>query len=155
MGYDSSAVMVEYAMAAPGSAWQPGAGSLEFRHGTQRDALEEFGAGSFDLILSHGVIMYHSDADAFLEEHLALARKGGMLSLVARNAAALAHRAARETSLQDALRLLDAQRDMGHLGVPTRAHTIQEIAASAEAAGASVHGWAGSGSSPTPPPRSL
>ena len=120
VGYDGLAVMVEYAMAAPGSAWQPGAGSLEFRHGTQRDALEEFGAGSFDLILSHGVIMYHSDADAFLEEHLALARKGGMLSLVARNAAALAPPGGRGS--QDALRLLDAQRDQGHLGVPARAH---------------------------------
>ncbi len=118
-------------------------GSLTFSRGTQKQALIEFGPGAFDLVLSHGVIMYQADPQRFIADHLALVDDDGMLSLLAKNADALVHRAAREASLDEALQLLDDSRSLGHLGVHTYAQNIQQLADLGLDSGATVRSWAG------------
>jgi SAM-dependent methyltransferase len=118
-------------------------GSLTFAHGTQKQALIDFGPGAFDLVLSHGVIMYQHDPRPFVAEHLALVGDGGTLSLLAKNVDALVHRAARERSVDEALRLLDGASGVGHLGVTTSAQSIQQLADFGAQSAATVRSWAG------------
>jgi len=143
VGYDASSKMIDDAQEKYGSEEWPESGSLEFCRGTQKDALKAFGADAFDLVLSHGVIMYHTHPKPFIAEHLELTRTDGIFSLVAKNADALVHRAAREASLDEALELLDDSSGLGHLGVVTHAQNIQEISDLAFEDGATVRSWAG------------
>jgi SAM-dependent methyltransferase len=143
VGYDASGKMVDAAREKYGYMEWPASGSLELHRGTQRDALKAFGAEAFDLVLSHGVIMYHANPKRFIAEHLQLTRESGIFSLVAKNADALVHRAAKEASLDEAIELLDDSRGFGHLGVETQAQSIQEIADLAFEDGATVRSWAG------------
>lgn len=143
VGYDTSSEMIERARAEYCRAADSLSGALEFRQGTEREALDAFGTDSFDLVLSHGVIMYDSDPRSFIARHLALVSRNGVLSLLAKNADALVHRAAREASLEEALQLLDDSRSPGHLGVSTYAQSVQELADIAFAEGATVRSWAG------------
>jgi S-adenosylmethionine-dependent methyltransferase len=98
---------------------------------------------SFDLVLSHGVIMYQDDPAAFVADQVALLRPGGTLSLLAKNAAGLVYRAAREASVDEAIRVLDDTHGLGHLGVSTGAQMMQELACFGFAVGATVRSWAG------------
>jgi 2-polyprenyl-3-methyl-5-hydroxy-6-metoxy-1,4-benzoquinol methylase len=118
-------------------------GSIEFYRGDAEFALTQFGPGSFDLVLSHGVAMYQDHPNDFVKTHLGLLRSSGMLSLLTKNADALAFRAVREATVDEALTLLDDSQGAGHLGVTTGAQTIQGIADIGFAAGATVRSWAG------------
>lgn len=119
------------------------AGSLDFHQGDVDFALDEFGPGTFDLVLSHGVAMYQDRPADFITTHLRLLRPLGILSLLTKNADALAFRAVREATVDEALMLLDDSQSVGHLGVTTGAQTIQSIADIGFAAGATVRSWAG------------
>ena len=118
-------------------------GSVELHSGDVDDALKKYGSESFDLVLSHGVIMYQGDPAAFVGRLLQLVRPEGMLSLLAKNSDGMAFRAAKEASIDEAIRLLDDSGGLGHLGVTTKAQSIQELAEMAFAAGATVRSWAG------------
>jgi S-adenosylmethionine-dependent methyltransferase len=107
------------------------------------DALSIYGTQSFDLVLSHGVIMYQRDPSPFVARHMALVKPGGTLSLLAKNADGMAFRAARESSVEEAIQWLDDSGSLGHLGVKTSAQSIQEITHIAREAGATVRSWAG------------
>lgn len=121
-----------------------GVGALvDVERGAAARALEIAGAGAFDLVLSHGVIMYSDDPAAFIAEHLALTSPDGFLSLLAKNAEALVYRAVLEASLDDAMRLLDDSQSIGHLGVATTAQNVQQLSDFGMAAGATLHSWAG------------
>jgi S-adenosylmethionine-dependent methyltransferase len=106
-------------------------------------ALEIAREGTFDLVLSHGVIMYRDDPGAFIAEHLALVADGGVLSVLAKNAEALVYRAVQEASIDEAMRLLDDSQTLGHLGVATSAHSVQQLSDFGMAAGATLRSWAG------------
>lgn len=118
-------------------------GSVTFHEGDADFALAQFGAGEFDLVLSHGVAMYQKSPDSFITTHLQLLRPSGMLSLLTKNADALAFRAVREATVDEALMLLDDSQSVGHLGIATGAQTIQAIADIGFAVGATVRSWAG------------
>jgi SAM-dependent methyltransferase len=146
LGHDVVAVEPSEEMLAVAAAQAHGlraAGSIEFVHGDVSDVLALHGPESFDLVLSHGVIMYQEDPAAFVGLHVALLRDGGLLSLLAKNADALAHRAVKEASIDEAIRLLDDSQSIGHLGLSTRAQTIQELSQIGFGAGATVVSWAG------------
>lgn len=120
-----------------------GAERVDVVHGDASTARELAGEGGFDLVLSHGVIMYQDDPASFVSEHLGLVADGGFLSLLAKNAEALVYRAVAEASLDEAMRVLDEARTVGNLGVVTDAQTIQQLSDFAVAAGATVRSWAG------------
>jgi SAM-dependent methyltransferase len=85
-------------------------------------------AHSFDLVVCHGVIMYQDDDASFLANLSSLLAPGGILSLVARNADALAYRPATEGDYGEARRLIE-QRSLsaGRLGAVTRAHSMHML----------------------------
>lgn len=118
-------------------------GSVQFLRGDAEFALNHFGPSSFDLVLSHGVAMYQEHPSDFVKAHLKLLRPSGVLSLLTKNADALAFRAVREATVDEALALLDDSKGAGHLGVTTGAQTIQSIADIGFSAGATVRSWAG------------
>ena len=118
-------------------------GSIEFRQGDADYALEVFGPERFDLVLSHGVVMYQDDPTDFIAKHLELVRPQGLLSLLAKNMNGLAFRAVREATVDEAIMLLDDSQGLGHLGVNTGAQSIQMIAEIGFASGSTVRSWAG------------
>ena len=140
IGFDASDSMLQ---AAEERLAEAGFAGVQFHRGDACSALSTYGAQAFDLVLSHGVLMYQQDPGAFVAEHLDLVRDNGTLSLLAKNSDALAFRAAHEASLDEAIRLLDDSQSLGHLGVPTGAQTIQRLADIGFAAGATVRSWAG------------
>lgn len=143
IAFDSSAQMLVEAKKKAGDDDIATSNPIAFHFGTQADALKMFGTESFDLVLSHGVLMYHAEAKPFIDQHLALVRPDGYLSLLTKNAEALVMRAAHEGRFAEARDILDDSTSRGHLGVSTHAHTIQEISDLAFASGASVRSWAG------------
>lgn len=68
---------------------------------------------------------------------------GALLSLVFKNADALAMRPALEGRWTGALAAFDATDDVGGLGVPTRAHALSDVTALLEDAGFDVVTWFG------------
>jgi len=118
-------------------------GRVLFEQGDAASAQDRFGLGTFDLVLSHGVLMYHDDPHQFVATHVRMLRPGGTLSLLAKNADSQPFRAAREASVDEAIRLLDDPQNVGHLGLRTGAQTLQDLAEMAFAAGATVRSWAG------------
>src|SRR3712207_9592087 len=73
----------------------------------------------------HGVLMYLEDPGPMIHALSALLRPGGVVSVLAKNASALAMRPALEGRYQDALSSLEADRDRGRLGMITRGDTVR------------------------------
>ncbi len=111
--------------------------------GYGEEAADLIGTG-FDLVSCHGVLMYLDDPDPLLASLVGLARSdGGLISILGKNAHALAMRPALESRWADALAVLDASTETGRLGVPSRADTIDHVTSSLEAAGAPALAWYG------------
>ena len=104
---------------------------------------EALGGETFDAVLCHGVLMYLEDAWAMIEGLSTLARPGGIVSVLTKNASALAARPALEGRYQDALSLLGADRDRGRLGVLTRGDTVEGLYEAFAEAGLTVESWYG------------
>jgi S-adenosylmethionine-dependent methyltransferase len=105
--------------------------------------IEILGEGSFDAVLCHGVLMHLEDPRPMIHELAALARPEATVSVLAKNASALAMRPALEARYKDALSALDADRDLGGLGVETRGDTLEGLSALFEGAGLKVVRWYG------------
>ncbi len=97
----------------------------------------------FDAALCHGVLGYVEDPGTVIHPLATLIRPGGLISIVAKNASALAMRPALEGRYQDALVAFTADRDTGGLGVPTRAHTVEGLSRVLQKAGVKVMDWYG------------
>lgn len=111
--------------------------------GYGEQATEVLGAEEFDAVLCHGVIMYLEDPYPLVKALSAAARPGGVVSVLAKNAAALAVRPALKGLYGEALALLDADRAAGRLGVVTRGDTVEGLYRTFEEAGLSVERWYG------------
>lgn len=106
-------------------------------------ATEVLGAEEFDAVLCHGVIMYLEDPYPLVKALSDVARPGGMVSVLAKNAAALAVRPALKGLYGEALALLNADRAAGGLGVVTRGDTARGLSRTFEEAGLGVERWYG------------
>jgi S-adenosylmethionine-dependent methyltransferase len=84
-------------------------------------------AGRFDVVLCHGVLMYVQEPRPLIDSVCACAAPGGVVSVMALNAATLAIRPALERRWDDALAAFDSRGERGVLGVDTRADTIAEL----------------------------
>jgi S-adenosylmethionine-dependent methyltransferase len=104
---------------------------------------EILGAESFDAVLCHGVLMYLEDPRPMIHELACLGRPGAIVCVLAKNASALAVRPALEGRFGEALAALDADRDLGGLGVLTRGDTVEGLSALFEEAGLMVVRWYG------------
>ena len=78
-------------------------------------AAEILGRESFDAVICHVVLMYLEDSRPMIKALAAIARPGGLISVLAKNASALAKRPALEGRYGDALSALETDRDLGRL----------------------------------------
>jgi S-adenosylmethionine-dependent methyltransferase len=103
----------------------------------------EITGGGFDAVCCHGVLMYLDDPGPLLRALVASVRPGGLISILAKNAAALAMRPGIEGRWADALDVLDTTVETGGLGVVSRADSLETIMSGLSHEGASTLAWYG------------
>jgi S-adenosylmethionine-dependent methyltransferase len=111
--------------------------------GTGERAHETLGGETLDAVLCHGVLMYLEDPRPMIHALSALLRPGGIVSILAKNATALAMRPALEGRYQDALSSLKVERDRGRLRVITRGDTVEDLYGAFREAGVDGLQWYG------------
>jgi SAM-dependent methyltransferase len=109
---------------------------------------DEVAGQPFDVVCCHGVLMYLDAARPAVVELCGLVAPGGMLSLVARNADAMALRPGLRRDWTGVQRLLDSAAG-GHpayvneLGLPARADRLEELASFVAGRRMHVEAWYG------------
>jgi SAM-dependent methyltransferase len=91
------------------------------------DADEAVNGARFAAVLCHGVLGYLERPEPLLDQLCRCAAPGGVVSIMAGNARAMAVRPALERRWDDALASFDARSEIGVLGLPTRADTVEEL----------------------------
>jgi SAM-dependent methyltransferase len=81
----------------------------------------------FAAVLCHGVLGYLEQPEPLVNQLCRCAAAGGIVSIMTANAKAMAVRPALERRWGDALASLDARTEIGVLGVPGRADTVEEL----------------------------
>jgi SAM-dependent methyltransferase len=110
--------------------------------GYGEDAPGLLGERSVDVALCHGVLMYIEDPRPLIDALARLTQPGGIISVLTKNADALAMRSAFEGRYRDALTALDADRDRGGMGV-TRADRLDDLLAMLNGCGFDLEAWYG------------
>lgn len=118
-------------------------GRMKLVGGSGEDASHIFGDGAFDVVLCHGVLIYLENPDPLISALSAVARPGAAISILTKNADALAMRPALEGRYKEALALFDAKREMNRLGIVTRTDTVLELTAKLEEYGIRLEQWYG------------
>ncbi len=90
-------------------------------------APEAVGGETFAAVLCHGVLMYLPQPGPLLEALCRCVAPGGVASVMALNARTLAVRPALEGRWAEALAAFDAGGEVGVLGTPTRADTVEGL----------------------------
>jgi S-adenosylmethionine-dependent methyltransferase len=101
------------------------------------------GGQLFDAVLCHGVLMYLPQPEPLVAAVCRRAAPGGVVSLMALNAATLAVRPALEHRWADALAAFDAAGEVGVLGVDTRGDTVEGLSALLRDGGVEPRAWYG------------
>ena len=107
------------------------------------EAAEAVGGRRFDAVLCHGVLGYLDEPDPVIDQLCRCAVDGGLVSIMTGNAAAAAVRPALERRWDDALAAFDSRNEVGVLGVPTRADTVEELGDSLRRRGVEPVRWYG------------
>jgi S-adenosylmethionine-dependent methyltransferase len=107
------------------------------------DAAEVTGGERFDAVLCHGVLMYLSRPEPLVAALCRCAAPGGVVSVMALNAATLAVRPALDQRWADALAAFDAEHEVGVLGTDTRADTVEHLSELLRAGRAPAEAWYG------------
>jgi S-adenosylmethionine-dependent methyltransferase len=97
----------------------------------------------FAAVLCHGVLGYLDRPEPLVEQLCRCAAAGGVVSIMAGNARAMAVRPALERRWEDALAAFDARSEIGVLGVPTRADTVEELSELLQSNGVEPLRWYG------------
>jgi SAM-dependent methyltransferase len=90
-------------------------------------AEEAVGGERFAGVLCHGVIGYLDEAEPLVDQLCRCVADDGVVSIMTGNARAGAVRPAMERRWEDALAAFDARHEIGVLGVPGRADTVEEL----------------------------
>ncbi|AFM17677.1 methylase involved in ubiquinone/menaquinone biosynthesis [Mycolicibacterium chubuense NBB4] len=112
-------------------------------HADGEHAAEAVGGRRFEVVLCHGVLMYLDSPDTMVGELCRCTAEGGVVSILALNAKTMAVRPALERRWDDALAAFDADHEVGVLGVPTRADTVEHLTERLLAGGAEALQWYG------------
>jgi S-adenosylmethionine-dependent methyltransferase len=81
----------------------------------------------FAAVLCHGVLGYLEQPETLVGQLCRCTAAGGVVSIMTGNAKAMAVRPALEQRWDDALASFDTRDEIGVLGVPTRADTVEEL----------------------------
>ncbi|WP_217544706.1 bifunctional 2-polyprenyl-6-hydroxyphenol methylase/3-demethylubiquinol 3-O-methyltransferase UbiG [Streptomyces sp. GbtcB6] len=111
--------------------------------GDGRDTGVHFLPGSFDVVLCHGVLMYVEEPDALLAGLARMLAPGGLLSLLVRNADALAMRPGLSGDWAGALGAFDTVSYRNRLGLDVRADRLATLTAALAGIGAPLQSWYG------------
>lgn len=111
--------------------------------GDGRDTGVHFLPGSFDVVLCHGVLMYVQEPDAMLAGLARMLAPGGLLSLLVRNADALAMRPGLAGDWPRALTAFDSGTYTNRLGLVVRADRLDALTATLAGIAAPLHAWYG------------
>ncbi|MEU3977383.1 class I SAM-dependent methyltransferase [Streptomyces bacillaris] len=111
--------------------------------GDGRETGVHFLPGSFDVVLCHGVLMYVEEPDPMLAGLARMLAPGGLLSLLVRNADALAMRPALAGDFGAALAAFDSATYTDHLGTTVRADRLDALRATLAGIAAPLHAWYG------------
>ncbi|MBZ6081349.1 class I SAM-dependent methyltransferase [Streptomyces olivaceus] len=111
--------------------------------GDGRDTGVHFLPGSFDVVLCHGVLMYVEEPDPLLAGLARMLAPGGLLSLLVRNADALAMRPGLHGDWTGALAAFDTTAYRNRLGADVRADRLATLTAKLAGIGAPLHTWYG------------
>jgi SAM-dependent methyltransferase len=90
-------------------------------------APEVVGGATCAAVLCHGVLMYLDRPEALVEALCRCVAPAGVLSVMALNAGTLAVRPALDGRWEEALAAFDATTEVGVLGTPTRADTVDGL----------------------------
>ncbi|WP_415950775.1 class I SAM-dependent methyltransferase [Streptomyces sp. KLOTTS4A1] len=111
--------------------------------GDGRETGVHFLPGAFDVVLCHGVLMYVEEPDALLAGLARVLAPGGLLSLLVRNADALAMRPGLSGDWDTAIEAFDSPVYENRLGLSVRADRRAALTASLAGIGAPLHAWYG------------
>jgi SAM-dependent methyltransferase len=107
------------------------------------NAGEAAGGRRFAAVLCHGVLGYLDDPGPLVSQLCRCAAPGGVVSVMTGNARAAAVRPALERRWDDALASFDARTEIGVLGVPGRADTVEELSELMRVGGVEPLRWYG------------
>lgn len=122
---------------------RPGAERVAFIESDGEHAEEAVGGRRFDAVLCHGVLGYLERPEPVVDQLCRVAAPGGVVSIMTGNAHAMAVRPALEQRWEDALAAFDTRSEIGVLGVPTRADTVEELSELLRARGVEPVRWYG------------
>jgi SAM-dependent methyltransferase len=97
----------------------------------------------FAAVLCHGVLGYLEQPEPLVNQLCQCAAAGGIVSIMTGNAKAMAVRPALERRWDDALASFDASTEIGVLGVPGRADTVEEVSELLRSRGVEPVRWYG------------
>jgi S-adenosylmethionine-dependent methyltransferase len=97
----------------------------------------------FAAVLCHGVLGYLEHPEPLVNQLCRCAAAGGIVSIMTANAKAMAVRPALERRWDDALAAFDARTEVGVLGVPGRADTVEELSELLHSQDVEPLGWYG------------
>ena len=97
----------------------------------------------FAAVLCHGVLGYLERPEPLVNQLCRCAAAGGVVSIMTGNAKVMAVRPALERRWVDALAAFDARTEIGVLGVPGRADTVEELSELLESRGVEPVCWYG------------
>ncbi|MEV4704986.1 class I SAM-dependent methyltransferase [Actinoplanes sp. NPDC049316] len=107
------------------------------------NAYEAVHGERFAAVLCHGVLGYLERPEPMLDQLCRCAVPGGIVSIMTGNAKAAAVRPALERRWDDALASFDSRTEIGVLGVPGRADTVEELSAHLAGQGVEPVRWYG------------
>ncbi|MEV5243553.1 methyltransferase domain-containing protein [Streptomyces cinnamoneus] len=111
--------------------------------GDGRDTGAHFLPGTFDIVLCHGVLMYVPEPDPMLAGLARVLAPGGVLSLLVRNADALAMRPGLSGDWDTALAAFDSPAYTNRIGLQVRADRLEALTATLAGIGAPLQTWYG------------
>jgi SAM-dependent methyltransferase len=140
---DSSAAML--ARAEQRVADEPPAVRRRVRlvEGPGEDASGAMSGERFAAVLCHGVLMYLARPEPMVRELCRCVAPGGVVSIMALNAATMAVRPALDQRWADALAAFDATQETGVLGAQTRGDTVDHLSRLLGQGDTRVEAWYG------------
>ncbi|MEU3876096.1 MULTISPECIES: methyltransferase domain-containing protein [Streptomyces] len=111
--------------------------------GDGREAGAHFPPGAFDVVLCHGVLTYVPDPDPMIAALARVLAPGGLLSLLVRNADALALRPGLAGDWDTALAAFDSPHYTDRLGLAARADRREALTATLTGIGTPLRAWYG------------
>ncbi|MEO7126542.1 MAG: methyltransferase [Nakamurella sp.] len=116
---------------------------VTFVEAAGEEAVVAVGGRRFDAVLCHGVLGYLDQPEPLVAELCRCVADDGVVSIMTANAHAMAVRPAMEQRWDDALTAFDGRTEIGVLGVPGRADTVEELSELMRGHGMKPENWYG------------